>query len=89
MNSIVYDVERVTKFYPGQSRPANREISLQIREGEIFGFLGDNGAGKTTLVRQMVLGPVTGRIALDFAVLAGASILIFGIVLAKLDWRQK
>jgi ABC-type multidrug transport system ATPase subunit len=59
----VYDVQALTKFYPKQARAANREVSLQIQEGEIFGLLGDNGAGKTTLVRQMVnlLRPTSGQ----------------------------
>lgn len=53
MAELVYDLQNVTKQYPKQKEPANKEISLQIYEGEIFGLLGDNGAGKTTLVRQM------------------------------------
>lgn len=51
---IVYDIQNLTKQYTGAVTPANDNISLQIREGEIFGLLGDNGAGKSTLVRQMV-----------------------------------
>lgn len=54
MTNIVFDVAQVSKIYKGQAEPANDGISLQIMQGEIFGFLGDNGAGKTTLVRQMV-----------------------------------
>lgn len=50
---IVYDIQNLTKIYPGQQKPANHDISLQISEGEIFGLLGDNGAGKSTLVRQL------------------------------------
>lgn len=63
---IVYDIHELVKVYPGQSRPANRGITLQIHEGEIFGLLGDNGAGKTTLVRQMVnlLRSTSGSITL-------------------------
>jgi ABC-type multidrug transport system ATPase subunit len=70
---IVYDVQDLVKVYPGQSAPANREITLQIQQGEIFGLLGDNGAGKTTLVRQMVnlLRPTSGRIALFGEPIAG------------------
>jgi ABC-type multidrug transport system ATPase subunit len=63
---IVYDVQNLVKVYPGQCQPANKGITLQIREGEIFGLLGANGAGKTTLVRQMVnlLRSTSGGIAL-------------------------
>jgi ABC-2 type transport system ATP-binding protein len=51
---IVYNVRDLVKVYPGQTQPANENITLQIHQGEIFGLLGDNGAGKSTLVRQMV-----------------------------------
>lgn len=51
--SLVYEIENLVKIYPGQVRPANQDINLQIRSGEIFGLLGDNGAGKSTLVLQM------------------------------------
>ncbi|MEJ5310437.1 MAG: ATP-binding cassette domain-containing protein [Anaerolineae bacterium] len=52
--TVIYVIENLTKVYPKQTTPANKDISFEIRQGEIFGFLGDNGAGKTTLVRQMV-----------------------------------
>lgn len=63
---IVYDIQNLTHSYPGQKHPANKNITLQIRAGEIFGFLGDNGAGKTTLVRQMMnlLRPTSGSVEL-------------------------
>jgi ABC-type multidrug transport system ATPase subunit len=62
----VYDIRDLVKTYPGQTQPANRGVTLRIRQGEIFGLLGDNGAGKTTLVRQMVnlLHPTSGSISL-------------------------
>ncbi len=61
---LVYDIRNLTKIYPGQTVPANKNINLQIRQGEIFGLLGDNGAGKSTLVKQMVnlLAPTEGEI---------------------------
>jgi ABC-type glutathione transport system ATPase component len=60
---IIFDIRDLTKIYPGQTVPANKNISLQIRQGEIFGLLGDNGAGKSTLVKQManLLTPTSGR----------------------------
>ncbi|MGB0384661.1 MAG: ABC transporter ATP-binding protein [Ardenticatenaceae bacterium] len=61
---IVYDIQGLVKQYPGQPKPANDNITLQIQEGEIFGLLGDNGAGKSTLVKQMVnlVAPTSGTI---------------------------
>jgi len=75
---IVYDVDNVTKVYPRQSVPANKDISLQIHRGEIFGLLGDNGAGKTTLVRQMValLPSTSGKIKLFGKGVTGDPLLV-------------
>lgn len=38
-------------------------VSLQVKEGEIFGVLGSNGAGKTTMVRILstLLLPTSGK----------------------------
>ncbi len=47
-------MRNLTKTYPEAAESANKDISFQVREGEIFGILGDNGAGKTTLIKQMV-----------------------------------
>jgi len=40
------------------------DVSITVKEGEIFGFLGQNGAGKTTAIRMMtgVLTPDTGTV---------------------------
>ena len=40
-------------------------------------------------VRQTLLGPVTGRLALDLAVLLGLSILTLRLVSRRLDGRQR
>jgi ABC-2 type transport system ATP-binding protein len=39
------------------------DVSLEIEEGEMFGFLGPNGAGKTTTIKLLttLLIPTSGR----------------------------
>ncbi len=46
---------------------AVRNLSFQVREGEVFGFLGPNGAGKTTTIRMImgILVPTGGRVTID------------------------
>ena len=41
--------EKVTKYFGGFR--ALKDISFEIKKGEIVGFLGQNGAGKTTIMR--------------------------------------
>lgn len=45
------------------ARRGIREVSLQIEQGQIFGFLGPNGAGKTTTIRILLgfLKPDEGK----------------------------
>ncbi len=52
--------EKIVKHY-GRVR-AVEEISLSVRRGEIYGFLGLNGAGKTTMIRMLLgmIGPTAG-----------------------------
>jgi ABC-2 type transport system ATP-binding protein len=42
-----------------------KDLSMEVKEGAIFGFLGANGAGKTTTMRMIldILRPDSGRIA--------------------------
>ena len=47
MNNII-TTQNLTKYYG--SLLAVDHISMNIEEGEIFGFLGPNGAGKTTTI---------------------------------------
>ena len=50
-NDFVIDVTGVTKRF-GDKTVVNG-ISLQVRRGEIYGFLGPNGSGKTTFIRML------------------------------------
>ena len=52
------EVERIIKKYGDFT--AVDDVSLNVKEGEIFGLLGPNGAGKSTLIRMMTtLIPIT------------------------------
>jgi len=46
-----------------ESTPAVRDLSFEVREGEIFGFLGPNGAGKTTTIHLLLnlIRPTAGK----------------------------
>jgi len=59
--SLAIDVQGVTKRFG--SRTVVNAVSLQVRRGEIFGFLGPNGSGKTTFLRMLcgLLTPDAGE----------------------------
>ena len=50
MNAPVLEISHYTKSYDGK-RNAVSDLSLTVREGDIYGFIGQNGAGKTTTLR--------------------------------------
>jgi ABC-2 type transport system ATP-binding protein len=50
-HDIVIDVKGLTKRFGG--RPVVRDLSMQVRRGTIYGFLGPNGSGKTTTIRML------------------------------------
>ena len=59
MNSVI-ETEELTKEF-GDLVAVNH-ITLNVGEGEVFGFLGPNGAGKTTAVKMLctILNPTSG-----------------------------
>jgi len=48
---IAIDVHGLTKSFDG--RTVVRDLSMQVRRGAIYGFLGPNGSGKTTTIRML------------------------------------
>lgn len=67
---LLIDVSGLSKSFNGKR--AVNGLSIQVRRGEIFGFLGPNGSGKTTSIRMLcgLLTPDSGSgTCLDFDVL--------------------
>jgi ABC-2 type transport system ATP-binding protein len=68
-NDFAIDVRGVTKKFG--TRTVVNNIAMQVRHGEIYGFLGPNGSGKTTFLRMLcgLLTPDDGSgqcLGLDF-----------------------
>jgi ABC-2 type transport system ATP-binding protein len=51
VTDIVIDVHHLTKKFDG--RAVVRDLSMQVKRGTIYGFLGPNGSGKTTTIRML------------------------------------
>jgi ABC-2 type transport system ATP-binding protein len=60
MDELAIDVEGITKSFNG--RVVVDGLAMQVRRGEIYGFLGPNGSGKTTFLRILcgLLKPDSG-----------------------------
>jgi sodium transport system ATP-binding protein len=53
--------KKATEFY------ADKDISITVKDGMIYGILGQNGAGKTTLLRMIsgIMKPTEGTVLID------------------------
>ena len=64
MTDVLLRLAGLTKAYPGVV--ANRDVSFDIRKGEVHALLGENGAGKSTLVKTIygLVRPDSGTMTL-------------------------
>ncbi len=72
MHELLLRLDGVTAGY-AQDIDVLREISLEVRAGEVSGLIGLNGAGKSTVIKTICgfLAPKAGRIELDGESIAG------------------
>ena len=64
--------DRITFSYPDAAEPALREVSVEIRCGEVVALVGENGSGKTTLAKILagLYRPASGDVCWDDTPLA-------------------
>jgi rhamnose transport system ATP-binding protein len=65
VGDVVLSLREATKAFGGTV--ALREVSLELRAGEVLALLGENGAGKSTCVKLMsgLFRPDSGQVVLD------------------------
>ena len=61
MPELVVETRRLRKEFG--SKVAVNDLTLSVRQGEVFGFLGPNGAGKTTSIKMLLalVSPTAGE----------------------------
>ena len=61
----VLELEHIRKEYPGVV--ALKDVTLQLRKGEILALIGENGAGKSTLIKTCsgAVVPTSGKIRIN------------------------
>ena len=68
MTETIFRANDIIKKYRKSDRPVLNHLNMEVRRGEIYGFVGANGAGKTTLI----------RILAGFSGLTGGGLELFG-----------
>ena len=63
----IEDLSYIYEDTAPDSAPALRQLSLEVRSGELVAILGHNGSGKSTLAKllSMILVPTSGKIIID------------------------
>ena len=72
MQSVLIEVKDVTYYYEGNSpktEAAVKNVSVEIKEGELWGIIGRTGSGKSTLVELMagLIKPKSGTVLIEGA----------------------
>lgn len=65
--SAEIELKNVTLTYPTKRIPAIRDVSIQIKQGQVVSFVGPSGAGKTTIIDIIlgVLKPDSGSVKIQ------------------------
>ena len=65
MEKTILEIQNLTKYYGNIKAVEN--LSLKLKEGEIFGFIGPNGAGKSTTIRSIMnlINKTSGKVLIE------------------------
>ena len=65
MERDILEIQNLTKYY-GKIKGVEN-LSLKLKEGEIFGFIGPNGAGKSTTIRSIMnlINKTSGKVLVE------------------------
>jgi osmoprotectant transport system ATP-binding protein len=60
-------LENLRKVFPGSTRPAVTDLTIDVRRGECVTLIGPSGCGKTTTLKMInrIIEPTSGRISID------------------------
>ena len=61
----ILELQHIRKEYPGVV--ALKDVSIEVKKGEILALIGENGAGKSTLIKTCsgAVIPTSGKIVID------------------------
>jgi ABC-2 type transport system ATP-binding protein len=59
MSNLAIEIDRLSKEYPYgflnlRKKMSLEDLTMQVEQGEVFGFLGPNGAGKSTTIKLLM-----------------------------------